>query len=388
MQNIFDFRDTVIDEYESYSRSFVTIRAEDINAQIEAEYKDGRYWPDPLIQINPGYKRCETVQQLSSQGLLHPQCAEIFKLGKSEGAPCDMTLYKHQLDAIAKARQKRSYVLTTGTGSGKSMAFATNLMRRRSPRWLMGFRNICRSTDERTVISCAIPVAGVGHSMPLIDVQCSPLLRANLLGIFSSIVFDYFARQKIGGTNLTFGYLKQFPLPSPKQYSSADLAFIVPKVFELTYTATDMRSWAEEIINSAQGEVRVSLFVIMCQNPTVKGIFAGWHPEACVGEPSDSSYNSTTICDIMPDLLRPFPFDPERRAFLRAELDAYYAILYGLTRDDLIYILDPAEAMGEDYPSETFRVLKNNDIKEFGEYRTRRLVLAAYDLLVQIKDTQ
>lgn len=79
--------------------------------------------------------------------------------------------------------------------------------------------------------------------------------------------------------------------------------------------------------------------------------------------------------------LTPFPFDPERRARLRAELDAYYAKLYGLTREDLAYILDPESVMGEGYPSETFRVLKNNEEREFGEYRTRRLVLEAWDRL-------
>ena len=77
----------------------------------------------------------------------------------------------------------------------------------------------------------------------------------------------------------------------------------------------------------------------------------------------------------------PFRFDPERRALLRAELDAYYAHLYGLTRDELRYILDPADLMGPDYPSETFRVLKTNELRQFGEYRTQRLVLEAWDRL-------
>src|SRR5436309_15495066 len=75
----------------------------------------------------------------------------------------------------------------------------------------------------------------------------------------------------------------------------------------------------------------------------------------------------------------PFRWDEDRRAQLRAELDAWYARAYGLTRDELRYILDPADVMGEDYPSETFRVLRNNEMKQFGEYRTRRLVLEAWD---------
>ena len=75
----------------------------------------------------------------------------------------------------------------------------------------------------------------------------------------------------------------------------------------------------------------------------------------------------------------PFPFDQERRAVLRAELDAYYARLYGLDRNELRYILDPEDVMGNDYPSETFRVLKDREIREYGEYRTQRLVLEAWD---------
>jgi hypothetical protein len=77
----------------------------------------------------------------------------------------------------------------------------------------------------------------------------------------------------------------------------------------------------------------------------------------------------------------PFLWNPDRRAQIRAELDAYYARLYGLTRDELRYILDPADVMGPDYPSETFRVLKNGEMRAYGEYRTQRLVLAAWDAL-------
>ena len=79
--------------------------------------------------------------------------------------------------------------------------------------------------------------------------------------------------------------------------------------------------------------------------------------------------------------LPPFAWNPVRRAQLRAELDAYCARLYNLDRDELHYILDPADVMGADYPSETFRVLKDKEPREFSEYRTRRLVLEAWDAL-------
>jgi len=76
--------------------------------------------------------------------------------------------------------------------------------------------------------------------------------------------------------------------------------------------------------------------------------------------------------------LPPFKWDEGRRARIRAQLDAYYAKLYGLTEEELRYILDPKDVYGEDFPSETFRVLKEKEIKKFGEYRTKRLVLEAW----------
>ena len=70
-----------------------------------------------------------------------------------------------------------------------------------------------------------------------------------------------------------------------------------------------------------------------------------------------------------------------RQVHLRTELDAYYARLYGLSRDELRYILDPKDVYGPDFPGETFRVLKEKEEKRFGEYRTRRLVLEKWDQL-------
>lgn len=79
--------------------------------------------------------------------------------------------------------------------------------------------------------------------------------------------------------------------------------------------------------------------------------------------------------------LSPFKWDADRRAVLRAELDAYYARLYGLTEEELRYILDPQDVYGEDFPGETFRVLKEKEIRAYGEYRTKRLVLEAWERL-------
>ena len=77
----------------------------------------------------------------------------------------------------------------------------------------------------------------------------------------------------------------------------------------------------------------------------------------------------------------PFTWDDNRRAQLRAQLDAFFARKYGLTRDELRYVLDPSDVKGADYPSETFRVLKSKEEARYGEYRTQRLVLEAFDEL-------
>jgi hypothetical protein len=199
------------------------------------------------------------------------------------------------------------------------------------PKWLMGWRGITNATNERSVIGSVMPLSGVGNSCHLLisEVRNQPTKIAAFVANISALVFDFVARQKIGGTNFNFFIPKQLPVLPPDQYTEVDLAFIVPRVLELTFTAHDLSDWAQDL-----------------------------------------GFNGS-----------PFAFDPDRRAVLRAELDAYYARLYGLTRDELRYILDPADVMGADYPSETFRVLKNGEIRDFGEYRTERLVLEAWDAM-------
>jgi len=123
MDDVFKFRDDLINDYQLFSRSFVNVASFDIKSAIDAEYANSRYWPDPLVQINPNYLRKGTVQDLVKEGTLHPECANIFKTGKTEGNPSNLYLYKHQLEAIAKAHSKQSYIVTTGTGSGKSLSF-------------------------------------------------------------------------------------------------------------------------------------------------------------------------------------------------------------------------------------------------------------------------
>ncbi len=198
--------------------------------------------------------------------------------------------------------------------------------------WLIGFRNaISAVADSRSARFVILPEVGVGHSMPLVFVQHNPKYISALVANFNSLVLDYIAKQKASGGNFSFYVVKQLPIIPPETYTKSDIDFISSRVLELVYTAWDMQPFAQ-----------------------------------------DMGYTGA-----------PFAWNPERRATLRAELDAYYAYLYGLTRDELRYILDPADIHGPDFPSETFRVLKNNEMKQFGEYRTQRLVLEAWDQMFE-----
>lgn len=116
--DVFSLRDSIIGEYRRFATSFTTIHAEDIRTQVEAIYSEGRFWPDPLLQINPSYKRGLNLETLIANGALDPRTAEIFR---AEDAP--LSLYKHQEQAVVLASQGESYVVTTGTGSGKSLCF-------------------------------------------------------------------------------------------------------------------------------------------------------------------------------------------------------------------------------------------------------------------------
>ncbi|XXF81226.1 DEAD/DEAH box helicase [Myxococcaceae bacterium GXIMD 01537] len=123
--DIFALRDSVIAEYKHFATSFTTIHAPDIKAQIEAIYAEERYWPEPLIQINPSYKRSTDIRSLVDRGVLDPGCADIFQ---TKGTP--LSLYKHQEQAVALAEAEESYVVTTGTGSGKSLCFFIPIVHR------------------------------------------------------------------------------------------------------------------------------------------------------------------------------------------------------------------------------------------------------------------
>jgi hypothetical protein len=241
------------------------------------------------------------------------------------------------------------------------------------------------------MIASFLPLDGAGDSVffilpTFVKAPLAIVLLANL----DSLPLDYVARQKVGGTNLNFHYVKQFPILPPSAYGPEALRFIVPRVLELAYTAWDLAPLAQDVWEEADEGLREAI------RAWVAGarLHLDAPPEWVEG----------------PYPFPPFVWDEERRALLRAKLDAYYARLYGLNRKQLRYILDPQDLTPREledilsdyeevedpldeeayqkrveasrFPGETFRVLKEKDIRRYGEYRTRRLVLEAWERLL------
>ena len=191
--------------------------------------------------------------------------------------------------------------------------------------WVLAFRDITNSTNERTMVSAVMPWAGCGHKVPLLlpfassfDGNCAALLIANL----NSLTFDYVVRQKLQGTNMAWYIVEQLPVIAPADYDRAvgtttarDL--VRDHVLRLTYTAHDMAPFARAL-----------------------------------------GYEGP-----------PFIWDEEERRHLRARLDALYFHLYGLSRADAAYILD------------TFPIVRRHDEAAFGTYRTKEMILAYYNAL-------
>ncbi|MBQ1076752.1 N-6 DNA methylase [Micromonospora sp. C31] len=197
--------------------------------------------------------------------------------------------------------------------------------------WLLGWRDIARSIDERTLIAAVIPRFGVGHTNPLALSTQSPSLIACLQGNLSTYCVDYVARQCLTGTHLTYTVVKQLPILAPERYGSVTpwsateslVEWIKPRVLELSYTAYDLEGYAVELGDDGP----------------------------------------------------PFVWDPARRATLRAELDAAYFHLYGVTRDDVEYIMS------------TFKVVRERDEKAYGEYRAKRMILEIFDAMQEASAT-
>ncbi|MDC3284697.1 DEAD/DEAH box helicase [Opitutales bacterium] len=123
--DIFEYRKKLVGDYGSYLKSFIKISDKRISSYVDKELDKGALWPEPLLQLNPSFEQGRSIDELVSEKILHEKCGKIFRTGKSETDAIGkkLHLHKHQDEAIQKAQSNSSYVLTTGTGSGKSLSY-------------------------------------------------------------------------------------------------------------------------------------------------------------------------------------------------------------------------------------------------------------------------
>jgi hypothetical protein len=218
--------------------------------------------------------------------------------------------------------------------------------------WMLGFASVTSPTNARTFCPALVPKSGAGNSFPIIMTTVEPSVRGLLLASTSAYCFDYVARQKVGGVNLNFFLIQQFPIhpqqtyAQPSPWSDGDgrqtlRDWLVPRVLELAYTAWDLEPFARD---------------------------SGWSGP-------------------------PFRWDQERRFLLRCELDAAFFHLYvgssewrvasGETDKQLaelkMHFPTPCDAVA--YIMDTFPIVKRKDEQQHGEYRTKRVILEIYDAM-------
>ena len=183
--------------------------------------------------------------------------------------------------------------------------------------WIVGFKEITAPTNARTFIAALLPTVGFGNKVPILKPETAERNEWLLAANFNSMVFDFVTRQKVQGQTLNLFIIEQLPVIAPDDYgmrlgSATARDMVRDHVLRLTYTSDDMGPLARDL-----------------------------------------GYNGP-----------PFVWNEEERRHLRARLDALYFHLYGLSRDDADYILS------------TFPIVQREDEAEFGDYRTRRLILA------------
>jgi superfamily II DNA/RNA helicase len=116
--NIFNVHSQIIEDYKSYIESFILIKDQRIKKKVHEELDGGRLWPEPLIQFNPTFEKGTSIAKLVEEGIVSHELNDVFK---------GYDLYRHQVEAIKLGVQNNSFIVTSGTGSGKSLTFLATI---------------------------------------------------------------------------------------------------------------------------------------------------------------------------------------------------------------------------------------------------------------------
>lgn len=311
---------------------------------IRESVRDGNPWGISFMQglfnVTTDSNQFRTREELEADGwTMH---GNVFRRGHDEMLPLYEAKMIHQFDhRWATYERDKSVRGVTASEKGDSSfaalprywvgagAVASQLDGRWKQPWLMGWRDIARATDERTAIASFIgtgasPEGGTLLALP--QSQSASDARM-LLASFNSFVFDFAARQKVGGTHLKYFTMRQLPVHRPELFDD-------PAPFH----GDSLRGWVSERVDELVGT-----------SADTRPLIGGG---------------------------KPFMWNVERRTGIRAELDAAFFHLYGVKRDDVEYIM------------ETFPIVKRKDLAAHGEYRTKRLILEVYDAMQKAIDTR
>ncbi|MBI2776619.1 MAG: DEAD/DEAH box helicase [Chloroflexi bacterium] len=181
--DVFELRERLVADYGDYTRSFLQFSDQRIAGKIKDELDAGLLWPEPLIQLNPSYEPGGLIDELVEKGLLHPGCSAIFRRGKDEEPGGEgLRLHRHQVDAIEAARRDESYVLTTGTGSGKSLAYIVPIV-----------DSILREPSDGIKAIVVYPMNALANSQKN---ELSKFLKAGLRSDQQHVTFDRYTGQE------------------------------------------------------------------------------------------------------------------------------------------------------------------------------------------------
>lgn len=211
-----------------------------------------------------------------------------------------------------------------------------NKLEGRERQYRIGFCDVASPTNERSLEAALIPPGVVcGHKVPTLTFQPTGAVYMMVwLAVANSFVIDFVVRKKVS-LQMSFTIMDSLPFPR----SVADL-------------------------QGGLGLARRAL-TLSCAGPEMTAF-----PEVYAREDPDHGFDAKQAND------------PDTRVLLQAEINAMVARdVYGLTRDELRFVLDPAQIEGAECPLETFRVLRDRELREYGEFRTRRLILEAWDRL-------
>jgi hypothetical protein len=264
-------------------------------------------------------------------------------------------------DVVDSSRQEKedcSFLVKTARGVDKDEVNRRLRDREIATKWLSGFRRISSGTNERTAIMSVLPLGAIGNTINL-ALGLTAIETAFLVGNVNSFAFDFSCRQKVSGTDINIWIFKQLPaIPLPR-YSKAcgwDTSvlslkdWLLSRLLELIYSAWDIQPFAQDC--------------------------------GCTGAP--------------------FRWDEDRRFKLRCELDAAYFQLYlptdanGDWRSSELETAEDRGRLRASFPTprhavayimDTFPIVNRKDEAQWGDYRTKRVILEIYDAMTEAART-